>query len=42
MISPAVARIVAGAVLGEHDEALDVLGADRFADGRLVPEPQLV
>lgn len=42
MISPAVARIVAGAVLGEHDEALDVLGVDRFAAGRLVPEPQLV
>lgn len=42
MIAPAVARIVAGAVLGEHDPILDVLGADRFAAGRLVPEPQLV
>ena len=42
MIAPAVGRIVAGAVLGEHDDVLDVLGADRFASGRLVPEPQLV
>jgi sarcosine oxidase, subunit beta len=42
MIAPAVARITADAVLGRHDEALDVLGADRFAAGRLVPEPQLV
>lgn len=42
MIAPAVARIVTDAVLGIHDPALDVLGADRFAAGRLVPEPQLV
>jgi len=42
MIAPAVGRIVAGAVFGEHDDVLDVLGADRFASGRLVPEPQLV
>jgi glycine/D-amino acid oxidase-like deaminating enzyme len=42
MIAPAVARIVAGAVFGEHDPVLDVLGPDRFAAGRLVPEPQLV
>ncbi|MGN6797675.1 MAG: NAD(P)/FAD-dependent oxidoreductase [Gaiellaceae bacterium] len=42
MIAPAVGRIVAGAVFGEHDEVLDVLGFDRFASGRLVPEPQLV
>jgi glycine/D-amino acid oxidase-like deaminating enzyme len=42
MIAPAVARIVADAVLGEHDPVLDVLGAERFASGRLVPEPQLV
>ena len=42
MIAPAVGRIVAGAVLGEHDDVLDVLGVDRFASGRLVPEPQLV
>ena len=42
MIAPAVGRIVAAAVLGEHDEVLDVLDAGRFAAGRLVPEPQLV
>ncbi|HEV8462808.1 MAG TPA: FAD-dependent oxidoreductase [Gaiellaceae bacterium] len=42
MIAPAVGRIVAGAVLREHDDVLDVLGVDRFASGRLVPEPQLV
>ncbi len=42
MIAPAVARIVADAVLGERDSALDVLGPERFAAGRLVPEPQLV
>jgi hypothetical protein len=37
-----VARIVADAVLGERDPVLDVLGPERFAMGRLVPEPQLV
>ncbi len=42
MIAPAVARITADAVLGERDPILDVLGVDRFAAGRLVPEPQLV
>ncbi len=42
MIAPAVARIIGDAVLGERDEVLDVLGPDRFASGRLVPEPQLV
>ena len=42
MIAPAVARITADAVLGDRDEVLDVLGLDRFAAGRLVPEPQLV
>ena len=42
MIAPAVARITADAVLGTRDPVLDVLGADRFAAGRLVPEPQLV
>jgi sarcosine oxidase subunit beta len=42
MIAPAVARITADAVLGERDDILDVLGLDRFAAGRLVPEPQLV
>jgi sarcosine oxidase subunit beta len=42
MIAPAVARITADAVLGQPDEALDVLGVDRFQNGRPVPEPQLV
>jgi sarcosine oxidase subunit beta len=42
MIAPAVGRIVAGAVFGEHDPVLDVLDVQRFALGRLVPEPQLV
>jgi sarcosine oxidase subunit beta len=42
MIAPAVARICADAVLGRRDEILGVLGPDRFAAGRLVPEPQLV
>jgi glycine/D-amino acid oxidase-like deaminating enzyme len=43
MIAPAVARILADAILdGVHDEALGVLDAARFAEGRLVPEPQLV
>jgi sarcosine oxidase subunit beta len=42
MIAPAVARITADAVLGSRDPVIDVLGADRFAADRLVPEPQLV
>jgi sarcosine oxidase subunit beta len=42
MIAPSVARIIADAVMGERDPVLDVVGIDRFATGRLVPEPQLV
>ena len=42
MIAPAVGRIVADAVQGRHDPVLDVLSVERFAAGRLVPEPQLV
>lgn len=42
MIAPAVARITADAIEGSRDEMLDVLGVDRFAADRLVPEPQLV
>jgi sarcosine oxidase subunit beta len=43
MIAPAVARILADAILeGVDDEALAILDAARFAEGRLVPEPQLV
>jgi sarcosine oxidase subunit beta len=42
MIAPAVGRIVAASVAGEHDPVLDVLDARRFDEGRLVPEPQVV
>jgi sarcosine oxidase subunit beta len=43
MIAPAVARILADAILeGREDEALGVLDPSRFAEDRLVPEPQLV
>jgi sarcosine oxidase, subunit beta len=43
MIAPAVARIIADAVLGEPpDEALTILDVARFAENRPVPEPQLV
>ena len=43
MIAPAVARIIADAVLGEPpDETLAILDVARFAENRPVPEPQLV
>ncbi len=43
MLAPAVGRILAEAILdGTQDEALNVLDAARFAEGRLVPEPQVV
>jgi sarcosine oxidase subunit beta len=43
MLAPAVGRIIAESVLGEReDAALSVLDAGRFAEGRLVPEPQVV
>jgi sarcosine oxidase subunit beta len=43
MIAPAVARILVDAIVdGRRDEALDVLDAERFAENRPVPEPQLV
>lgn len=42
MIAPAVARIVADAVEGHRDAVLDVLDLARFAEGRPVPEPQVV
>jgi sarcosine oxidase subunit beta len=43
MLAPAVARIVADAVTGQVlDPALTMFGSARFADGRLVPERQLV
>ncbi|MBA3736672.1 MAG: FAD-binding oxidoreductase [Actinobacteria bacterium] len=43
MHAPAVGRILAEAVLdGDEDEALGILDPERFAEGRLVPEPQVV
>jgi sarcosine oxidase subunit beta len=42
MIAPAVGRIVAGAVLGEHDTVLRILDSRRFQEGRTVPEPQVI
>jgi len=43
MLAPAVGRIIAESVIdGLEDTALNVLDAERFADGRLVPEPQVV
>ena len=42
MIAPAVGRILADAIEGRHDPILDVLDAARFAEGRLVHEPQVV
>lgn len=43
MLAPAVGRIIAEAIaLGREDEALRVLDARRFAEARLLPEPQVV
>ena len=43
MLAPAVGRILAEAIaLGCEDEALRLLDAGRFAEGRLLPEPQIV
>jgi sarcosine oxidase, subunit beta len=43
MQAPAIGRIVAESVLGAgSDPALSVFDADRFAEGRLVPEPSVV
>jgi sarcosine oxidase, subunit beta len=43
MVAPAVGRIIAQSVVGERDDpALSILDARRFAEGRLVPEPQVV
>jgi glycine/D-amino acid oxidase-like deaminating enzyme len=43
MQAPAVGRILAEAILdGHEDEALRVLDPQRFAEGRLLPEPQIV
>jgi sarcosine oxidase subunit beta len=43
MLAPAIGRIVADAIAGlGEDEALRVLDPARFAEGRLVPEPQVI
>ena len=43
MHAPAVGRIIAESVLdGREDAALGILDPGRFAEGRLVPEPQVV
>ncbi|MGZ8707680.1 MAG: NAD(P)/FAD-dependent oxidoreductase [Gaiellaceae bacterium] len=43
MLAPAVGRIIAESVIdGREDPALSVLDPARFAEGRLVPEPQVV
>jgi glycine/D-amino acid oxidase-like deaminating enzyme len=43
MMAPEVGRLVAGAVLGdEPEEALQELSPERFALGRLIPEPAVV
>jgi sarcosine oxidase subunit beta len=43
MIAPEVGRLVAAAVAGERpDDLLRELAPDRFARGRLAPEPQVV
>jgi sarcosine oxidase subunit beta len=43
MLAPAVGRIIAESVVdGREDPALGVLDPGRFAEGRLVPEPQVV
>ena len=43
MLAPAVGRIVAAALVGDgEDEALSIIDPGRFAEQRLVPEPQVV
>ena len=43
MMAPEVGRLLAGAVLGDApEEALSDLAAERFAAGRLIPEPAVV
>jgi glycine/D-amino acid oxidase-like deaminating enzyme len=43
MLAPAVGRIIAESVIdGREDAALSVLDSKRFAEERLVPEPQVV
>jgi glycine/D-amino acid oxidase-like deaminating enzyme len=43
MMAPAVGRLIAEAIAGaEPDPALHALAPQRFAEGRSVPEPQVV
>lgn len=43
MIAPAVGRILAEAIAGQgEDEALGILDPARFAEGRLIPERQVI
>jgi sarcosine oxidase subunit beta len=42
MIAPAVGRLVAAAVAGEREPLLSVLDSLRFAEGRTLPEPQVI
>ena len=43
MLAPAVGRVIAESVIeGREDGALSVLDRARFAEGRLVPEPQVI
>jgi sarcosine oxidase subunit beta len=43
MLAPAVGRVIADSLLDARDDpVLSVLDAARFAEGRLVPEPQVV
>ena len=43
MLAPAVGRVIAESVIeGREDGALSVLDPARFAEGRLVPEPQVI
>ena len=43
MLAPAVGRILADAITGAaRDEALTLLDPGRFAENRLLPEPQVV
>jgi glycine/D-amino acid oxidase-like deaminating enzyme len=43
MLAPAVGRIIAQVIaLGREDEALHVLDAGRFAEARMLPEPQVL
>jgi sarcosine oxidase subunit beta len=43
MLAPAVGRVLGDAITGSsEDDALAVLDPERFGEGRLVPEPQVV